>query len=100
MEQDNHILPEALKPASEQVAAPTPEAGLSTAEVEARQQQYGLNEIAEKISHPILKFLRFFLGPIPAMIEAAAIIAAVIHRWDDFSIIIAMLLLNAGVGFW
>ena len=100
MEQDNQILPEALKPVLEQVAAPTPDVGLSTAEVEARQQQYGLNEIAEKKSHPILKFLRFFWGPIPVMIEAAAVIAAVIHRWDDFSIIIAMLLLNAGVGFW
>jgi H+-transporting ATPase len=56
--------------------------------------------IAEKKSHPILKFLRFFWGPIPVMIEIAAVIAAVIHRWDDFAIIIAMLLLNAGVGGW
>jgi hypothetical protein len=47
MEQDNQILPEALKPALEQVAAPAPDVGLSTAEVKARQQQYGLNEIAE-----------------------------------------------------
>ena len=94
MEQDNQILPEALKPVLEQVAAPTPDVGLSPVEVEARQQQYGLNEIAEKKSHPILKFLRFFWGPIPVMIEAAAVIAAVIQRWDDFYIIIAMLLLN------
>ena len=100
MEQDNQIQPEALKPALEQVTASAPDAGLSAAEVEARQQQYGLNEIAEKKSHPILKFLRFFWGPIPVMIEAAAVIAAVIHRWDDFYIILAMLLLNAGVGFW
>jgi len=47
-----------------------------------------------------LKFLRFFWGPISVMIEVAAVIAALIHRWDDFTIIIAMLLLNAGVGFW
>ena len=63
MEQDNRILPEAPKPVLEQVTAPTPEAGLSTAEAEARQQQYGNNEIAEKKSHPTLKFLRFFWGP-------------------------------------
>ena len=34
------------------------------------------------------------------MIEAAAIIAVLIHRWGDFYVICAMLLLNAGVGFW
>jgi len=56
MEHDNQIQPGALKPILEQVTAPTPDVGLSTAEVEARQQQYGLNEIAEKKSHPILKF--------------------------------------------
>ena len=100
MEHDNQVLPEALNPALEQVDAPTPDAGLSSAEAEARRLQYGLNEIGEKKSHPILKFLRFFWGPIPVMIEMAAVIAVLIHHWEDFSIILAMLLLNAGVGFW
>jgi H+-transporting ATPase len=87
-------------PLKEAAAPAPPAAGLSTAEVEALRQQYGPNEIAEKKTYPIFKFLGFFWGPIPWMIEAAAIIAAVIGRWDDFSIILAMLLLNAGVGFW
>jgi H+-transporting ATPase len=34
------------------------------------------------------------------MIEIAAILAALIHHWETFYIIMAMLLLNAGVGFW
>jgi len=34
------------------------------------------------------------------MIEVAAVIAVLIHHWEDFYIILAMLLLNAGVGFW
>jgi H+-transporting ATPase len=34
------------------------------------------------------------------MIEVAAILSAVIHHWEDFWIIIALLLLNAVVGFW
>ena len=34
------------------------------------------------------------------MIEIAAILAALIHHWETFYIIVAMLLLNAGVGFW
>lgn len=82
-------------------AAPSvPEAGLSQAEVAERRQQYGFNEISEKKPHALLKFLGFFWGPIPLMIEAAAVIAAVIHHWEDFYIILAMLLLNAAVGFW
>jgi H+-transporting ATPase len=77
-----------------------PKAGLSSREAAKRLRQYGGNEIAEKKTHPFLRFLGFFWGPIPGMIEVAAIIAAVIHRWDDFYVIVAMLLLNAGVGFW
>ena len=34
------------------------------------------------------------------MIEIASILSAVIHHWDDFWIIFALLLLNAIVGFW
>lgn len=83
-----------------QTAATAPVMGLTSAEVEARRLQFGLNEIAAKPPHTILRFLGFFWGPIAVMIEAAAIIAAVIQRWDDFYIILAMLLLNAGVGFW
>lgn len=74
--------------------------GLSTAEAKRRIEQYGLNEIPEKKVNPIIKFLRYFWGPIPWMIEAAATISAVIGRWEDFYIIFALLLLNAAVGFW
>ena len=34
------------------------------------------------------------------MIEAAAILSAHRAHWDDFGIILAMLFINAGVGFW
>ena len=74
--------------------------GLTTAEAETRLREHGFNEIAEKKRHPFLKFLGFFWGPIPWMIEIAAILAALIHHWETFYIIVAMLLLNAGVGFW
>jgi H+-transporting ATPase len=74
--------------------------GLSNTEAEKRLRAYGLNEIAEKKPHPFLRFFGFFWGPIPWMIEIAAILAALIHHWETFYIIMAMLLLNAGVGFW
>lgn len=34
------------------------------------------------------------------MIEAAAIVSAIINHWDDFAIIIALLLFNACIEMW
>jgi H+-transporting ATPase len=76
------------------------EKGLTASEAKARLQQYGYNEIAEKKINPLLKLLSYFWGPIPWMIEVAAILSAVVHHWEDFWIIFALLLLNAVVGFW
>ncbi len=74
--------------------------GLSQAEAEKRLTQYGPNEIAEKKANALLKFLSYFWGPIPWMIEAAVILSAVARHWPDFGIILVLLLANAGVGFW
>ncbi|MGE5130650.1 MAG: plasma-membrane proton-efflux P-type ATPase, partial [Sphingomonadaceae bacterium] len=42
---------------------------------------------------------RRFWGPIPWMIETAAILSAVVQKWEDFGIITVMLLVNAGLDF-
>jgi H+-transporting ATPase len=76
------------------------EKGLSSSEAKVRLQQYGFNEIIEKKKNVILKLLGYFWGPIPWMIEAAAILSAVVHHWEDFWIIFVLLVLNAAVGFW
>jgi len=76
------------------------EEGLSSLEADKRLQQYGANEIPEKEENPLLKFLAYFWGPIPWMIEAAVIMSAIIQRWPDFGIILTLLMLNAVVGFW
>jgi len=76
------------------------EKGLTSSEAQNRLQQYGYNEIAEKKVNPLLKLLSYFWGPIPWMIEVAAILSAVVHHWEDFWIIFALLMLNAVVGFW
>ena len=47
--------------------------GLTQAEATKRLTQYGPNAIAEKKSNAFLKFLSYFWGPIPWMIEAAVI---------------------------
>ena len=62
--------------------------GLTQAEAAKRLAQYGPNEITEKKSNPLLKFLSYFWGPIPWMIEAAVILSGVVRHWPDFGIIL------------
>ena len=78
----------------------TTEKGLSSNEIEKRRSKYGFNEIQEKKVHPVLKFLGYFWGPIPWMIEIAAVLSAVIQHWEDLIIISILLFANAIVGFW
>ncbi|EPR43644.1 plasma-membrane proton-efflux P-type ATPase [Desulfovibrio sp. X2] len=74
--------------------------GLSGEEAAARADIYGPNEIAEEHVSSLRKFLGYFWGPIPWMIEVAAILSAAIGRFEECAIIGVLLLLNAGVGFW
>ncbi|MDD5275642.1 MAG: plasma-membrane proton-efflux P-type ATPase [Methylovulum sp.] len=74
--------------------------GLSATEAEARLAFYGLNTLQEKHQSALLKFLSYFWGPIPWMIEIAAILSAVVHNTDDLVIILVLLFFNAIVGFW
>ena len=74
--------------------------GLTTQEAEQRLQQYGLNALEAHKTSTFLKLLSYFWGPIPWMIEAAAILSGLARHWADFSIITALLIFNAGIGFW
>jgi magnesium-transporting ATPase (P-type) len=90
---DGMLVRLALKP-----AAPSPESveselagkgdGLSSAEAQERLAKYDYNELPEKKTNVLLKFLSYFWWPIPWMIEAAAILSAVVHHWEDFGIIL------------
>jgi H+-transporting ATPase len=72
--------------------------GLSYSEAEKRLQQYGPNEIPEK-KNPLIKFLSYFWGPIPWMIEAAVVISGALGDIASFGIILLLLFMNAIVGF-
>ncbi|HHH13429.1 MAG TPA: HAD family hydrolase [Thiolapillus brandeum] len=76
-----------------------PDAGLGQAEAETRLERYGPNAIEEKQEPLWHRIFRRFWGPIPWMIEVAALLSAVVHKWEDFAIIVTMLLVNAGLDF-
>ncbi len=77
-----------------------PASGLSTKEAKSRGEKYGSNSIEEKKESALLKFLGYFWGPLPWMVEAPAVMALLIQDWVDFSIILFMLVFNGVLGFW
>jgi len=76
------------------------ESGLSASEAEQRLSQFGFNEISGKKRSSLLRFLSYFWGPIPWMIEVAAVLSLLVRHWVDLVIIIVLLMFNAVVGFW
>ncbi|KAK0866560.1 hypothetical protein LTS02_004700 [Friedmanniomyces endolithicus] len=74
--------------------------GLTTAQVEERRRRCGFNEISTEKENLFIKFLMFFTGPILYVMEVAVLLAAGLRDWIDFGVIIAILLLNAAVGWY
>ncbi|MDE1979220.1 MAG: plasma-membrane proton-efflux P-type ATPase [Betaproteobacteria bacterium] len=74
--------------------------GLTQAEAAQRLAQGGPNSLPEQHVSLLLRLLRYFWGPIPWMIEVAALLSALVRHWPDFIIILLLLLFNAGIGFW
>ncbi len=74
--------------------------GLTSEEAGRRLEQFGPNALESKKEGPLKKFFGYFWGPIPWMIEVAAILSALVRHWDDFVIILALLVFNAVIGFW
>ena len=74
--------------------------GLSVEEARKRLEQYGPNALEEKEESSLLKFLGYFWGPIPWMIEVALILSFVVKHLTDAVIIGVLLVFNALVGFW
>ena len=78
----------------------TSRAGLSSAEAAQRLAQYGPNTIADRTESKWHKLAAYFWGPLPFLIEAAAIISALRRDWADFAVVTGLLIYNAVVGFW
>ncbi len=86
--------------AEESNTSTLPFTGLTTEEAQERLKKYGPNALEEKKRSLIARLFSYFWGPIPWMIEIAAALSAMVQHWTDFGIIVALLIFNAGVGFW
>jgi len=73
--------------------------GLESQEVEALRAQFGYNEIQEREESLFRRIIRRLWGPIPWMIEIAAILSAVVQKWEDMSIILVLLCFNVFIDF-
>src|SRR5215468_9086036 len=80
--------------------AAQPERGLTAADAQQRLARYGPNALIEKEESLAAKVIAHFTGPIAYMIEAAAIVSALLGRWEDFAIISGLLLFNVGLELW
>ncbi|WP_405307646.1 calcium-translocating P-type ATPase, PMCA-type [Methanobrevibacter sp.] len=74
--------------------------GLSSSEVEKRQKEYGLNEIAEKPPTPLyILFLSQFVDILIGLLIVAAVAAYAIGDVIDAGVIILAVMLNVIMGF-
>jgi H+-transporting ATPase len=73
--------------------------GLTSSEVKKRLEQYGPNLIDEEKESLYHKIFKYFWGPIPWMIEVAAILSLLVHHIPDFIFISLLLIFNACVAF-
>jgi len=72
--------------------------GLSDSEVDNRRARFGYYELESPRVNPLLQFVGYFRGPILFVMELAVVLAAGLRDWIDFGVIIAILMLNAFVG--
>ncbi len=91
---------EAMQAIDPQLLNTDPQTGLSEAEAQERLQRFGPNRLETEEQSRWKRLARRFWGPIPWMIETAAILSASVQRWEDFAIILVMLLVNAFVDFY
>ena len=73
--------------------------GLKQTDVEIYAKQHGYNEVPEKKSNPLLKFLSKFWGLTAWMLELIIVLSWFLHKQSDAYVVIGLLVFNAIIGF-
>ena len=76
-----------------------PATGLTQVDVDTQRNSHGYNEVAEKIEHPVLKFLGKFWGISAWMLELIMVLSAVLGNYTDLAVVSALLVVNAVLSF-
>jgi plasma-membrane proton-efflux P-type ATPase len=76
-----------------------PQTGLTHAEVAARRNEHGFNEVAEQEEHPVLKFAGKFWGLSAWMLELIMVLSAFLRKYSDLAVVSALLIVNAVLSF-
>lgn len=77
-----------------------PESGLDDPEAARLLEQYGRNELPEKVVPKWFIFVSQLWQPMPVMIWIAACVEAAILNWVDMSILLAIQFTNASIGYY
>lgn len=75
------------------------QAGLPDAEVDARSQRYGLNEVPERKPDPLRELAKKFWGLSAWMLELIMVLSWVLGKYSDLVIVSGLLVVNAIVSF-
>ena len=73
-------------------------AGLSSAEAARLLAELGPNEVPERRRNPVLAFLGRFWGPMPWLLELAAVLALAVGHATEAVVILVLLVVNAVIG--
>ncbi|MEM0003296.1 MAG: plasma-membrane proton-efflux P-type ATPase [Thermoproteota archaeon] len=76
------------------------EKGLSDSEAKKRLEVFGYNEVVEKKRNPIVDFLLRFWGPMPWLLELAAVLSFLLEHYLEGTLIFILLTVNAIIGHW
>lgn len=77
------------------------ERGLSRDEAQRRLVEFGRNDLVEKRARPaVLKFLQQFANTMILVLLGAAVVTVLVGETQDAVIIVAVVVLNAAIGYW